>query len=181
MQILNINDNLNETKEIIYEFSKDKKDVIHNYSTKNFGNPLIENWDFTVDTSLKSFKKPKSIRILEWSLTEGSDKIDWGSDHYDVFSVPLKLMGEEITNIREGKMTDSKKAYNNMNLSYKEKYQDWLATALIIRSITVAMFFEGTFWHIQFSFPVLLEYDSSFSNIYLTRSLGYELKFSVDY
>lgn len=179
---LNINNNnLNETKEMSYEFSKNKEDVTHKYSTANLSNPLYENWDFTVDTGLKSYQKPKSLRILEWSLNNGSDKIDWGSDHYDVFSVPLKILGEEITNIREGKITDKEVAYSNMNLSYKEKYHDVLATAEVVRGVTIAMFFDQLDWQIQFSFPVKLAYDTSFSNVYLTRSLGYGLKFSIDY
>lgn len=39
---LNINNNLAETKEISYEFSENKKDVIHSYSTANLDNPLYE-------------------------------------------------------------------------------------------------------------------------------------------
>lgn len=178
---LNINNNLTETKEISYEFNENKEDVTHSYSTANFSNPLYENWDFIVDTGLQSYQKPKSVRILDWNLNNGSDKIDWGNDHYDVFSLPLKIMGEEITNIREGKITDKEVAYDNMNLLYPEEYMDFLATAEVIRGITIAVFFDQLDWHIQFSFPVKLAYDTSFSNVYLTRSLGYGLKFSINY
>ncbi len=173
--------NLTEAKEISYEFSENKEDVTHSYSTKKINNPAYESWDFTIDTGLKSYQKPKSLRILEWSLNNGSDKIDWGSDHYDVFSLPLKLMGEEIVNIREGKITNKEVAYKNMNLSYKETYRVVFASAEVVRGITIAMFFDQLNWHIQFSFPVKLAYDTSFSNVYLTRSLGYGLKFSIDY
>lgn len=68
-----------------------------------------------------------------------------------------------------------------MNLSYKESYRDVLATAEVVRGITIALFFDQLDWHIQFSFPVKLAYNTSFSNVYLTQSLGYGLKFSINY
>ncbi|WP_338958437.1 MULTISPECIES: hypothetical protein [unclassified Spiroplasma] len=178
---LNINNSPKEVKEITYEFSENKKDIVHSYKTSSVSNPAYESWDFVVSTGLKSFQKPKSIRILEWFLNNGSDKIDWGSDHYDVFSVPLKIMGKEINKINEGKITDEEVAYNRMNFSFKESYQDFLATAEVVRGITTALFFDNLDWHIQFLFPAKLTFDMSFSNVYLTRSLGYGLKFAIDY
>lgn len=149
---LNINNSPKEVKEITYEFSENKKDIVHNYKTSSVSNPAYESWDFIVSTGLKFFQKPKSIRILEWFLNNGSNKIDWGSDHYDVFSVPLKITGKEINKINEGKITNEEVAYNRMNFSFKESYKDFLTTAEVVRGIPTALFFDNLDWHIQFYF-----------------------------
>ncbi|WP_338987924.1 hypothetical protein [Spiroplasma endosymbiont of Dasysyrphus albostriatus] len=141
--------------------------------------PLILKYIVILHYFLKDSKQV--LRILEWFLNNGSDKIDWGSEHYDVFSVPLKIMGKEINKINEGKITDEEVAYNRMNFSFKESYKDFLATAEVVRGITTALFFDNLDWHIQFLFPAKLTFDMSFSNVYLTRSLGYGLKFAIDY